>query len=329
MNLNRYDLNLFVVFDTIFREQSLTRAGEALSISQPSVSNALSRLRVMFGDQLFIRSGRKMLPTPAAKSISAQVKEALKLMQQSIDSTGSFDPASDRRSFSVSMNNILQGIYMPGIYRQIHARAPHMVLRILTSPRDELVSELAAGKVDVAVDGGFLADSDLYSRRLFSDRYVCVVRHDHPLVSDSLDVDQYLALQHVHSSGWGEPGIGCVDIALKKMGQERGISLTITNHQSVFPLVAQSDLAATVPRSLAKSYDLKILELPVKVAKVETFLYWHESADQDEANRWVREQIVSYVDSVAGEEQGLGKKDRSSLPIRIPEQRLELHRVAI
>src|SRR5262245_18292435 len=102
MNLNSIDLNLFVAFDVIYSERNLTRASEVLNITQPGVCNTLARLRIAFGDKLFVRTGNSMMPTPVALSLIGPVRQALRQLRSSIDQFKSFDPATSEKIFSIS-----------------------------------------------------------------------------------------------------------------------------------------------------------------------------------------------------------------------------------
>ena len=124
MNLTSVDLNLFVVFDTIYSERNLTRASEVLNITQPAVSNALARLRQAFGDPLFVRTGRTMTPTPAAQNAIGPVQQALRQLRASVDQFGKFDPLTSQRTFHICLREASTAVLMPDLVRALRTLAP-------------------------------------------------------------------------------------------------------------------------------------------------------------------------------------------------------------
>jgi len=291
MRLNRTDLNLFVVFETIYRERNLTRAAEILCLSQPAVSNALSRLRRNFNDPLFIRTGKEMAPTPVAENIIGRVRHALELMSSSLNEGGLFQPDSADKTFRINMSDLIAAMILPPLEEIISRKAPGVMLESYHIPRQELMRDMAAGAVDLAVDAPLLNDPQLCHTPLLRERYVCMVRRDHPLVGRELTLADYLRLKHIHVSS-RRSGQGHVEIALNAIGERRHIQLRL-QHYMVAPLiVSQSDMVLTAPLGLVRQYDARIMELPFALPDLELHLYWHKSRDQDQANRWLREKII-------------------------------------
>jgi len=291
MRLNRTDLNLFVVFETIYRERNLTRAAEILCLSQPAVSNALSRLRRNFNDPLFIRTGKEMAPTPVAENIIGRVRHALELMSSSLNEGGLFQPDSADKTFRINMSDLIAAMILPPLEEIISRKAPGVMLESYHIPRQELMRDMAAGAVDLAVDAPLLNDPQLCHTPLLRERYVCMVRRDHPLVGRELTLADYLRLKHIHVSS-RRSGQGHVEIALNAIGERRHIQLRL-QHYMVAPLIVlQSDMVLTAPLGLVRQYDARIMELPFALPDLELHLYWHKSRGQDQANQWLREKII-------------------------------------
>lgn len=294
MRLQNVDLNLFLVFDAVYTERNLTRAAERLCITQPAVSNALSRLRSSLGDPLFVRTPKAMIPTPVAENMVGQVREALRLLNASVQLGDHFDPSQAEHDFKLSMHDVNEANLLPSLLASIQNEAPHISISSYTVPRNDLVKEMAAGQLDMAIDVDVINHPDLCHRPLVNVPYVCMVRSDHPGVGDTLSMEQYLALSHVHVSSRRQ-GAGHVDWALSRLGYWRDIKVRTTHHMVAPQIVAKTNLAMTVPSTFASDTNLKVLPLPFSVRSVDWHLYWHRSADQDKANQWLRELIVSLM----------------------------------
>ncbi len=290
MNLNTLDLNLFVVFDTIFHERNLTRASEVLNVTQPAVSNALARLRATFGDPLFVRAGQVMMPTPAAQNLAGPVRQALRQLQTGLDQFGHFDPLNSEKVFNISIGEAAAAVMLPDLIRSVHELAPLVKINTYQVDRHEIVLELASGSLDFAIDIPQLAKSELNAAKILQDRYVCVLRKNHPLARRRLTMGRYLALDHVTVSS-RRRGRSLVDIALQRLGRQAKTVLRVSHVEAALHTVMETDMVAAVSLSTARLYDVAIRELPFDTPPLEQILYWHKNADLDPANVWLRERI--------------------------------------
>lgn len=304
MRLSQIDLNLFVVFDAIYSEQNLTRAAEVLCITQPAVSNALNRLRKTFDDQLFVRTPDGMMPTPVAENIVGQVREALQLLNLSVQEGDKFCPTSSEKIVACSMNDLGEALILPPIMAHLQRQAPKMSLTSYYVQREDMAKELAAGNLDFAIDVPLVADNNLCHAPLSGEDYVCAVRKDHPVITSELTTEQYLQLNHIHVSS-RRKGMGVAELALSAMGLKRNIKVRVQHYMVAARIVANTDLAWTLPMRLAHQLDLKILPLPFEVASLNWHLFWHKSADKDQVNIWLRNlflhglnETVTLVDEV-------------------------------
>ena len=293
MNLSKVDLNLFIVFDAIYTEANLTRAGQIVGITQPAVSNALARLRETFNDPLFVRTAQGMVPTPMAQNIITPVRNALQLLRVSVQESRSFVPDQATKTYRISMTDLTEAVILPHLISRIRRLAPGINVDSFLTKRRETTKELAAGRLDFAIDAPLNTDTQVRHVKLFEDRHVCVMRKDHPLASkDRISLDEYLAQSHIHISS-RRNGLGHVDLSLGKMGLQRRVMLR-SQHYQMAPLVLEStDMVMTVHERFARRHNLHWVSLPIDdVPAIETHLFWHESTDQDPANRWMREQII-------------------------------------
>lgn len=291
MASKRCDLNLFLVFDTIYTERNLTQAAKTLAITQPAVSNALARLRKLFNDELFVRTARGMQPTPVAESIAQNISDALGLFRASILEREAFDPALTERTFQFSMTDLTEAVVLPKLIPFFEETAPNVTLQSYYVKRQELLRNLSRGELDFAVDVPVVEDPQLCHESLFSDDYVCVLRHGHPALAKELTLENFLGLQHIHVSS-RRKGLGQVDLALLRSDKERRIKLRVQHYRVAAAIVNTTDLALSLPRYLATKFDLAVQPLPFHVPQLDFHLYWHRQSDSDSSHRWLREALL-------------------------------------
>lgn len=300
MNLSKIDLNLFIVFDAIYSEGNLTRAGQIMGITQPAASNALSRLRATFNDPLFIRTAQGMTPTPLAQNIITPIRSALQLLRGSVHDSRIFDPSQANKTFRLSMTDLIEEILLPATFQRLSTLAPNIRIESLLARRRDTGKELAAGHLDFAIDIPLNNDPHLHHTKLLEDRYVWAMRQGHPLAAHkSITLQHYINAQHIHISS-RRSGLGPVDLALGKMGYQRNIVLRSQHYLMAHTVLQNTDLTITVPARFAARHGLHSVELPIAgITPIESHLFWHSSADQDPANRWMREQLLSAARQLA------------------------------
>ncbi|MBY4895790.1 LysR family transcriptional regulator [Cupriavidus sp. AU9028] len=298
MQLSRIDLNLFVVFDAIYTEGSITAAARQLNLTQPAVSHALGRLRNLFDDPLFERRGQGMAPTPLARSLAGEVRNALQSFARTLQDTPHFDPTATVRRFTIGMRDALESTLLPPLMSRIASVAPQVDLAAVRFDRREMESELLAGTLDTAIDILLPVSPAIHHAPFLSDPMVVLARRDHPLVSRELTLDRYLAAEHVHVSS-RRRGAGLEDQALHRMGLTRRVRLRCQHYAAACRVVSCTDLLATLPLRYARianeAYGNRLLTLPFKVPSLELHLYWHAGGENDGANRWLREQLMDVI----------------------------------
>lgn len=299
MRLNQIDLNLFVVFEALYRERSVTRVAARLSLSQPAVSNALNRMRQTFDDPLFVRTPAGMAPTPVAESMIADIQGALSMLSRSVDATVHFDPSAADREYRLSFMSLAETLVLPGLLNRIGQLAPAIGLSNFYTDREAAVEDLKSGNTDILLDAPLLSNREIQSQRMARFRHVLAVRPGHPLVGSEVDLDIYLRCKHVHVSG-RRKGRGLVDIALHKMGIQRDIVMRLQSFAVAEQVVKRSDVLWSVPEAMVKDSQLAVLELPFEVEPLQWNLFWHRSAENDPANQWLREQIAAEIDALSG-----------------------------
>jgi DNA-binding transcriptional LysR family regulator len=297
MALNRLDLNLLHVFDTIYREGSLTRAARALHLTQPAVSHSLSRLREHFDDPLFSRQGNQMVPTPLARRFLESMRPGLTQIQSAVNQFHAFDPANQRKTYSLALRDILESTFLPKLMGRLESY-PELEIISQRVPRRDMETQLAAGKLDFAVDVLLPVSNQTGHELLRHDRLVVLARKGHPLTSSGLTLDKYLEARHVLVSSRSE-GPGIEDFELSRFGVQRNIRLRCQHYYAACRVAEGTDLLLTMPenyaRIIAERADIDILTTPVDLPGIDVHLYWHKAYEREPALIWFREQLAGVV----------------------------------
>jgi len=292
----KIDLNLFVVFDAIYCEGNITKAASVLNLSQPAVSHSLGKLRTHFDDALFIRQGNEMRPTPVAKNVIDDVREALHQLQVCLVQSRQFEPLTSRKSFSLSLHGSLEPYYLPILQQSLSIESPAIYLRSTKRvTRTELENKLASGDIDLAIDALIPVSSNVLHTQLESDQLVVVSRKNHPAITQQLDLETYLRLNHVLVSS-RSTGPGLEDFELSRMGLHRKISLRLQHALSACRVIINNDMLLTLPKTAAKIYsqmlDIAVHPMPVELPGIDVHLYWHVNVDKEPANKWLRNKMI-------------------------------------
>ena len=302
-NFRTFDLNLLRVFDQVMSERNLTRAARNLAMSQPAVSNALTRLREAVGDKLVVRSGYGVEPTAKALTLWPAIADALRQIESSL-SPGHFVPAEATSTFVLAMADATGAELMPGLVEITERDAPGVTVRVLPLTTRDPRRLLDEGQVDLAV--GFfpavLADLTAQAQaggiapfdheRLFEGEYVCVMRKTNPLARGPLTLKRYCDAHHLLVSFSGRP-FGFVDEALAALGKERRIVLTVNQFFTAGRVVSTSDLLTVLPRhfvgltGMVQHFVLR--ELPFDVPPVLVDSLWHRRQGQRSDHAWLRQ----------------------------------------
>lgn len=294
MDDDRIDLNLLRLMRVVDQEGSVTRAAERLGLSQPAVSNALSRLRRTLGDPLFVRSSAGMEATPRARRVLDSLDSALGMIRHGLNAGPDFAPATSEHTFEVLISDLGEIIYLPNLMRHLQMKAPGVRIRVRQLARGGYAQALEAGLADLAI--GYLANprGSLRSRRLFSDNFVCMVRTGHPVLSAPLTLERYLDLLHISITRAGARD-SLVTASLAGLGVERQIALVIPHFAGAPQIVAATDLAVTVPSKLVAVYTstgVVGVPPPFMIPEIVLAMFWHERLQEDMAHRWLRDVFV-------------------------------------
>lgn len=291
MNLRALDLNLLPVLEAIYAERSLTRASEVLHITQPAVSNALSRLRAHFEDPLFVREGRGVKPTAMTEALMPAVREALDKLRTGLEPRSVFEPSRSTRVFNISCRDASAHILAPPIAQKLEAQAPGIRIAWSQIHRSAVSSELASGRLDLAIDIQDLRGPELERTLLSSTDYACVLAKDHPLADKSLTVDSFFGLRHIAVSSRRE-GRSLIEEMARSMGHRITPVHRLPHYMPAMEVVRSTRLALVAPQPVAASTGLAVLKLPFEFTSPGSVLYWHREYAQDPALMWLRSIII-------------------------------------
>ena len=251
MHLSQVDLNLFVVLEAVYREGNLTRAGQQLNLTQPAISHALKRLRDLLQDPLFVRQGPHMVPTPFTRNMIEQVRQALQILEANLSQSRNFVPEHTRRNFHLSLWEYAEALILPSLMRRLTNAAPGMSITTSRVKRRDLETELASGSVDLAIDIPMTMSDRIRHKWLLNEPFVVIARHDHPAITDKLDLDTYLAQRHIQVSS-RRHGPSLIDIELSRRGLHRQVFLRSQHNLTACMVVSKTDMLLTLPEPHAQ-----------------------------------------------------------------------------
>ena len=299
MNLRSFDLNLLLVFDAVYTERSISKAARKLSLAQPTVSNALARLRERFEDPLFERGAQGMSPTPRAKLLSEPIRQALDVLERGLSRGGDFDFARSDREFVIAVEDYGETVILPRFVDWLAHVAPSIRIKIRPEPGSLLVKELRNGEVDLALDYFTLREPGFESRCVLTETLLTLSRRDHPTLGERLSLEAYLTLSHVVLI----PRVGTmpmIELALAKRGMTRRIVVRVPHFLSMPMMVQNTDMLCTLPRRMAHLYAdhfrLKSFAVPLRVPHFPVYLIWHEAALADPGHAWLRGHLVEFCE---------------------------------
>ncbi|PMS34920.1 LysR family transcriptional regulator [Trinickia symbiotica] len=287
------DLNLIPYLVAMEEARNVSRAAQMLGVSQPRVSTALARLRDYFGDPLFVRTSRGMEPTPRALSLIPSAREALGHIQRGVLDTQQFDPGTTTRTFSIALSDVGEIVFLPRLLQVLAQRAPHANLRSLSLPPAELERGLAAGEIDLAI-GYFpdLSGNNFFQQRLFSHRFICLMRNGHPLAKRSLTLEAFLRCGHavVRAEGRSQE---VLEKYLEKHRTHRRAVLETSHFMSLPFILSRTDLIATVPHAIGFAYaaehaSITLAEPPLALPRFDLKQHWHRKFHNDARTIWLR-----------------------------------------
>jgi DNA-binding transcriptional LysR family regulator len=301
------DIRLLAVFDAVMRRNSLTLAGDSLGMSQPLMSQSLSKLRHYFGDPLFVRTSAGMSPTPRARELAPRISAMIQLMQEALERPDHFDPSTSGRTFSFVATDFGAAYLLPKLLNYLSLHAPGIRVRATNAPRHGVEDMLEDGEVDLAVGSFAVGRLPFYQRRLFYSDYVCLARHGYPGASGTLTREAYLSAQHALVAPLPS-GYEALERFLLENIPAGKFAVIVPNFLTLLTTLPCLDALFTVSRragvEVAQLLHAQVLELPVQIPGFVVRQFWHERFHKDPANKWFRDLIYSLLatpDEASGE----------------------------
>jgi len=290
MHIKDIDLNLLRLFDAVYRTRNVSRAADLLDLTQPAASQALTRLRLLIKDPLFVRAGGGVQPTLKADRLANAVRSALGLLEEALNESALFDPLQSRKVFRIHMSDIGEGRFLPDLMVALQRQAPGVRLETLPVPRHEIPQRLDSGAIDFAF--GFLPTvKDTQRVQLIQDRYVVLLRAGHPFAAtrrsgtvllSALRQLEFVAVR-THSD----------TLRILEMQQLQDRIRLTTEHFMVLPaIVRATDLAVVMPRNIARTFaadgGYSLIEPALPLRDFTVSLHWSRRFESDPGNQWMR-----------------------------------------
>jgi DNA-binding transcriptional LysR family regulator len=290
------DLNLMVIFDAIMQEHSITAAAARLAMTQPSVSNAVSRMRHAWKDPLFVKQGRGIRPTPFADTLWRDICGPLESIRVASEPQV-FDAATLQRTFRIAVTDWMADLFWLPLRQLIEAEAPGVNIHAVpyTVNGEDL---LLNADVDMVLDYFEGTSSKIQSQHLFDNHFVCAMRPHHPMADQDLDLECFAAAEHLFLSLSGN-ALGGVDTLLHQQGLSRRIAMTVNHCYNIPKLLINTNMITTIPlpiiiESVDKG-DLVVKKLPFEIAPGPISMSWHIRNQRDLEISWLREKILTVL----------------------------------
>lgn len=296
LRLEDLDLNLLIVFRALYRERKTTRVAELLGIGQSSVSYSLAKLRRLLGDPLFERTARGLRPTPFADRLAEPVTQALATLQDAVDMRDTFDASTSRRRFTIAMTDIGEIYFLSKLFPELSRIAPDLQISTVHGPPGELSGQMESGQVDLAVGWIPQLKGGFKQRRLFAQRYVCLMRRGHPLARGTFGMKEFRKAKHALVV-FRETGHEQLVHALTRVIDPLNLKLQLPHFVAIPYILSTTDLIVTVTEALAQRavehFDLIARDHPLELPTIPISMYWHSRYNNDLGNRWLRSLFVA------------------------------------
>lgn len=301
-----FDLNLLRVLIALYDAGSVGRAAQSLGLSQPAMSAALARLRKSFGEPLFVRTARGMSPTARTHGLVASAREILARVADDVLCEAVFDPETTSATFTLAMSDVGEMVFLPKLLTSLQRLAPNASVRSVSLAPSRLEQSLESGETDLAI--GYFPDlksSEFFQQRLFTHRFVCLLRADHPIRGRRLTREQFLSLEHavIRAEGRSQE---ILENYLERKKVTRRIALLTPHFMSIPSIISRTDLVVTLPHAIGLFFkqagaNIKVVEPPLPIPRIELRQHWHRNAHHDPKNKWLRSLVASLFNDANNE----------------------------
>lgn len=292
------DLPMLRTFDALLREGSVSRAAARLFLSQPAVSASLKRLREVFGDPLFTRTGHGIVPTPRALALAPRVEAVLNEMHKLMNLEQAFDPAHSDRIVRITGSDHTCRVMLPLLCNELSRRQSRMRLSWELADYGRLTERLRKGDVDIGLHPRLSPATGVESTLLYEDGYVVVARHGHPALGPAaMPLDAFCTTPHLVLGQTRSVLDDTVDQALSRKGRERHVQAAVATFSQMVDLMCASELIAVFPRRVAEHYASQLgwAPLPVELPDYRLYVCWAERSNADPAVLWLKDEILRHA----------------------------------
>jgi len=278
----------------LLKHKNVTKAAVAIKLSQPAMSAAIARLRAIFDDPLFVRTGAGMVPTPKAQALSPSIRLVVQTIQTEILLPRNFDPSRSDRTFTLVTPDIAEVNFLPLLLLKLAEKSPYINLKTLAMPREVAADSLETGSADMAI--GYFPDlhrAGFFQQKLITSSHVCLVQKKHPDVGEKLSMTQFIEASHVVVKPDGREHV--FEQFLQSKGIKRRVVVELSHFMSLLPIIETSNFIATVPKDLANFFvrhgEVRYVPTPMKSPTIDVHLFWHQRFHKDSAHIWLRQVI--------------------------------------
>jgi DNA-binding transcriptional LysR family regulator len=304
------DLNLLTALDALLEEGSVTGAADRLRLSPPALSRTLGRIRRLTGDDILVRTGRTMTPTPYALSIAERVGDLVRQAHAVLEPSRELDLGTLRRTFTLRCHDTLATVLAPSLLHTVEQQAPGVRLRFLAETAAD-TDDLRHGRVDLEVGADAPGSPEFRSATVGHDRLVVALRRGHPYAK-GLDLQSYAARTHVLVSRRGRLS-DPIDEVLASHGLQRRVLASVGTLAAAAQVISRSDSVLATPdamsQPLVEAFGLVTTRLPFASPPVPIVCAWHQRYETDAGHAWLRARVR---DALAGYEPGGGGVRASS-----------------
>ena len=293
-DIRSLDVGMLRTFDALMREKNVSRAAARLFLSQPAVSASLNRLREVFGDPLFTRTSRGVLPTERAMALAPQVQKVLDDLAALLEADRPFDPADSQRIFRIAGSDHASRMLLPALSRTLIGVGSGIRLVWVPPGTWSLAEHLNQGKLDVGVIARIQPPRDVATQVLYEDRYVYAMRKDHPLADRPVTLDSFCAVPQIFL-GYGTSTLDdLIDEILARGGRQRLAQIAVSSFGQIVHQLQHSDHAAVLGGRVARQFAslLHIQPLPFELPAYQSLLCWDPRSDADGGVQWLKRQIA-------------------------------------
>jgi DNA-binding transcriptional LysR family regulator len=296
INLRGVDLNLLVVFEAVYEERVQAKAAQRLAMTQPAVSSAMARLRVVVGQEIFVPALRGVVPTRYADRLYGEVKSALSGLREALSDEIGFDPTTSERRFSVGVSYAAGALAAPVALEALRSEAPGIEVSLhMIEDLDDLAGSLADGALDLAVDYVRCPGKEILQKEILVDRLVLIAARSHPRVGRTISMKALLDEKHVIlRESAARARVSPLTAAM--VGSAFTLGLEVSNALAIPAIVSRSEMVAIVTARVARFFKeplgLRIVELPFRAPRVPMFMHWHRTRKRDAGHGWFREAMT-------------------------------------